>query len=143
MDSTASSGLQLNFGYNICSKKLSSKRGREIHEKIHSVNACASCSTCGKSCQSSTNLKNHNKVHTGEKLNSCSICEKSFAELGNMKRHMKLHRGEDSRYPQQCNLCSKWLSTKSGLQYHLTTHSEAKPFACSLCGKKVFKSCHP
>lgn len=59
-------------------------------------------------------------------------CEKAYSTKYNLKRHLECVHEGIKRF--QCDLCSKFLSSKQNLQEHLFTHGQDKLFKCTESG---------
>ncbi|XP_026763768.2 zinc finger protein 239-like [Galleria mellonella] len=66
----------------------------------------------------------------------------SEQELDNEKEKPKKKRGRkkkdadsisDARKPHQCDICGKFLSTKSNLKAHKICHTDMRPYKCTEC----------
>jgi len=59
-------------------------------------------------------------------------CEKSYSTKYNLKRHIECVHDCIKRF--QCEICSKFLSSKQNLQEHIFTHGQDKLFNCTESG---------
>lgn len=59
-------------------------------------------------------------------------CEKSYSTKYNLKRHIECAHDCIKRF--QCEICSKFLSSKQNLQEHIFTHGQDKLFKCTESG---------
>ncbi|KAM7538648.1 hypothetical protein Aperf_G00000058509 [Anoplocephala perfoliata] len=74
----------------------------------------------------------------GIELFNCPLCSTvdiaTRAELtSHLQQHQNNQRREDGKHV--CCFCSSELSSNSSLERHLLTHTNHRPFACSLCDK--------
>ena len=46
---------------------------------------------------------------------------------------------EKAKQKSECSICGKTFQHRSGLAYHMKTHSDEKPYGCGVC-QKLFKS---
>lgn len=120
------------------------------------------CPECGLSFIRRARLLGHLRVHrsrTSSKLPRCDQCNKDFASPKSWIVHLKLHK----RNPFWCLTCAKGFKEEAALDKHLqshnlgqhkrsicrnsfhmsthlknyyTTHSGAKPYQCTGCGKR-------
>lgn len=63
----------------------------------------------------------------------CTICQKCFKSRNNCKYHLFCDKTRTK--PFQCNQCDKQFITHAHMNYHQSTHSNDKQFACSHCQK--------
>ncbi|CDS36940.1 ras responsive element binding protein 1 [Echinococcus multilocularis] len=74
----------------------------------------------------------------GVELFNCPLCSTANittrAELtSHLQQHQNSQRREDGKHV--CCFCASELSSNSSLERHLLTHTNHRPFACSLCDK--------
>ncbi|KAL5103796.1 U2 small nuclear ribonucleoprotein auxiliary factor 35 kDa subunit-related protein 2 [Taenia crassiceps] len=74
----------------------------------------------------------------GVELFNCPLCSTADittrAELtSHLQQHQNNQRREDGKHV--CCFCASELSSNSSLERHLLTHTNHRPFACSLCDK--------
>jgi uncharacterized Zn-finger protein len=93
------------------------------------------CAECGKFFSSASNRRRHMRVHTGEKPYGCQSCHKRFSDTGQLKRHLWTHEQGPGLYKCEESRCDKTFHQACHLERHALTHSGAKPFACTLCGR--------
>ena len=89
-------------------------------------------------CESAQETRNRS---SGEKVSYvCEQCSKTFALLASMKAHTYCVHGnnsKDRRYT--CGECAKVFSNRKSLVEHVLTHTQEKPFKCSIC-EDTFRS---
>ncbi|XP_022817550.1 zinc finger protein 569-like isoform X2 [Spodoptera litura] len=93
------------------------------------------CEICSKSYIQRAQLQRHLEIHTG---NLCTKCETPFPSRAKLLVHMREHMGLDKLHCpiKTCTYYTKAFSTESGLNHHLKTHGDDKPYSCEVCDKK-------
>lgn len=85
------------------------------------------CVKCGEYCcpPTLTPLLEFNSV--------IRLAGKRFTQKSFLDNHELSDCGRAPRY--KCDVCGKCLATKGSMKIHMITHTGARNFACSLCGK--------
>ncbi|XP_066156635.1 uncharacterized protein [Euwallacea fornicatus] len=97
---------------------------------------------CGEVFHSKKKLAWHKEIHDA-KPKSCTQCSEKFIHMASLTRHMRrAHNAEylpDNRNPSmsnaECHIC-KGIYLKTSLDAHLKTHTNQRPFSCSICNKE-------
>lgn len=88
-------------------------------------------------------VPNVNKTH------ACSLCSRSYAHKDSLRLHMKSKHlnttsvDEKSSKAKQskpkerflCTYCGQSFTWKRGLESHILTHSDERPYSCDICNK--------
>lgn len=130
----------------LCTKDFSYPKDLRRHMLIHLKIKPFACSECGKKYRQRYDLIDHIKVHTQEKPFRCDICGESFSKSKSLRRHnQKEHQTKPENIPSadvssqssefKCPQCPRSLKSLESLKTHALTHSESKPYSCSLCVK--------
>ena len=75
-----------------------------------------------------------------EVKNKCKFCGKVFSVASNLNRHVRrVHEGPNSPVEKNvtCEECDLSFRDNHQLKVHQRTHSQEKPFSCSLCSFKA------
>ncbi|GBP11306.1 Zinc finger protein 595 [Eumeta japonica] len=154
-----------------CDKSFSRIDVLRMHNFIHTGEKPYKCNFCEYACRDPTSLKRHEarhmgilpqyrcqickykcekkwalKQHVAEKhLNldvrkyKCGQCEKNYKKKVLLNNHIRsVH---DQCKPYQCDVCKKYLTTRSNLMSHMNRHFGERVSACDYdgCGK-TFKT---
>ena len=134
------------FYCDICQKKFTTKRAKELHQKsIHDKIKDIECWYCDKAFTQSSNLATHvKKYHFSEVGDDqyqfrCPECNKDFSSKGHLKRHLEnVHEKKKKIF---CEICQKGFSTKADADRHLrTVHEKLRNFKCEFCKNRAFKT---
>ncbi|XP_034553908.1 zinc finger protein 90-like [Notolabrus celidotus] len=88
------------------------------------------CDQCNKSFTTEKSWESHIKLHKRKPF-WCVSCSKGFFNEQSLEKHQLRH---DQR-KHTCNICSKSFILHTQLMHHHNTHTGAKPFQCTVCGK--------
>lgn len=129
----------------VCGRLLSSRKALDIHMRIHEDIVPFVCEACGKSFRQQSNLRSHIlNVHTDEATFQCEKCPKKLKSLALWKVHMRFHACKEGLDKSKtlslgkfytCSFCPKTFATATQHKTHLRTHSNERPFGCTLCSK--------
>lgn len=92
------------------------------------------CSLCDKKFKRKYALKKHTTAHTtGRSRNfKCTICQKAFFGNGGLKRHTLIHTHTQDGGNFACYFCKKRFMQRTALGVHIRSHTQEKPFICSV-----------
>ncbi|XP_070550844.1 zinc finger protein 782-like [Ptychodera flava] len=114
-----------------CGKGFSERRQLVEHGCSHTNKGIKTCNICGFQPKTFLGLKWHEASHMHE-VHACDQCSKNFNSKLSLKQHKK--GCHEAKYT--CT-CGKTFGLKSGYTAHLKTHSDEKPFQCTLCSYKA------
>lgn len=132
-----------NFKCKHCDFSFNSKTTLKKHQPVHAngkligvkadLNGMYRCTLCIRRFTNVCNLSKHMKVHNNNQyLYDCVRCMRQFDLVRDRNRHESQCEG---RY-YECHLCKVYVAKlKIHMQYHMRTHSGAKPFLCLACNK--------
>lgn len=122
-----------------CKKKFSSPAHLKAHSATHTNDYPYKCSLCSKGYVKSDGLKEHVKVQHENILNICEHCGKQFKQFKYFQQHVAKHLGVAQKEAKVflCNLCDKLFHTYTGYNRHMKKHAGTLGTVCNLCGVKV------
>ncbi|KAG7242197.1 hypothetical protein INR49_024243 [Caranx melampygus] len=88
------------------------------------------CDQCNKNFTSMKSWLSHTEIHK-EKPFWCLSCAKGFTDEVSLDKHLQSH----SLRQHKCDVCHKRFKVAAQLRNHYNTHTGAKPYQCSFCGK--------
>ena len=105
------------------------------------------CNLCGKIFSYKANLARHLKSHNKQEIEkvACDQCSKICSNKYRLNVHMKTHAPKSEVARQKvkslCNICSKWLASRTLGDHTKSAHGENKHQPCSSCGNNFRLSC--
>ena len=122
---------------NMCDKVFFTATNLAVHKKnIHSEtsnNKELLCEYCSGSFSNHEQLKQHQKRHFGSEY-PCNLCEKTFRWDSSLNSHMQAaHNSSPPAF--KCNNCGRCFKDKNNYIKHMFTHSNVKPYSCTMCRK--------
>lgn len=89
------------------------------------------CSVCKNEFETLYEKLSHMKI-CQEKIFQCNHCDKKFSKKCHLNKHLKQVSGELNII---CGICNKVCRDKHDYKIHSLSHSNERPFKCSLCEK--------
>ncbi|XP_046402036.1 zinc finger protein 62 homolog [Ischnura elegans] len=116
-----------------CGLRIRTKTSLIRHKAVHTNEKPYLCSTCGISFRDSILLRNHMRMHLGIKVYKCEICDAQFTASNILHAHLRRHTKEKTHV---CGQCKKSFMSKQRLASHiLCVHDKIKAFQCDICSK--------
>ena len=113
------------------------------HMASHSKERTFTCNVqgCDKKFSTVYNLNSHLKLHERTFLFSCTNCEDKFQTERELQLHVRKEHREEVAPPLACPMpdCEKTYYTKSTLDAHIRSHTNAPSLKCDICFKKFDK----
>ncbi|XP_045189991.2 zinc finger protein 583-like [Mercenaria mercenaria] len=95
------------------------------------------CKICKKRFYEQNELNIHMHFHDSERSFVCDFCGKAFFMYNNLYIHLRKHRHQVEGKKPHCNICNKYFSDVSYLEFHKkVTHMKVRNCICEICGKK-------
>ena len=123
----------------VCDKKFKFTSCLKKHLKIHDANKeTFTCDKCGIKYTSKSSLELHiGRDHATSKPSiPCPHCSKMFYTQSHLSQHNSQCHGIKKFL---CTLCDYQAVNKSRFNKHMLSHSDERPYPCSMCSLK-FKS---
>ncbi|CAG2257128.1 KRAB [Mytilus edulis] len=137
------------FECHICSKKIATEKGLEIHLRVHTGAKPFVCETCGKGFAQKGNMLSHQAIHFDDRPFECEECHKTFKKKFDLYKHKKRHKvkhtvatgdvtfleGAGKIYNCPLDDCDGIFCSTTDLRLHMRRHNNEKPYECSICFK--------
>ncbi|XP_048001189.1 zinc finger protein 595-like [Leguminivora glycinivorella] len=92
------------------------------------------CPQCDKVLTKMIHLKRHLKsIHAGITEFRCHICSKYLSKKTALRRHLDMHNNVKRPKNHPCDWCGRAFLSNSSLQFHMNTHTGARPYKCTEC----------
>lgn len=92
------------------------------------------CDYCEKSFDNRSNLMRHMNLHKDVTPNYvCEQCGASYSAMHSLKEHMNDKHTKKKMHV--CEVCNREFTNRHLYKNHVVTHSEDRPFACTICSK--------
>ncbi|XP_060072162.1 zinc finger protein 62 homolog [Ylistrum balloti] len=141
---------ELYHACDVCSKRFDSMQSLEEHQTAHVDSKNYACGICGRDFSEEDELSDHLNEHPTAKPFKCQVCYTQFISLTVFATHMDIHLADKSvvdttnqlsnkeqpskQFP--CKYCDRVFSTSVQRWAHSAVHEKARPYSCSICGKK-------
>lgn len=116
----------ISFSNTFCSFSI-----RHLAAKSHK------CDHCEKSFDTRSNLTRHMQIH--KDITPSFVCEQcggSYATIHTLREH--INDKHTKKKLHTCEVCQREFTNRHLYRNHIATHSEDRPFACTIC-TKAFK----
>lgn len=123
------------FSCTVCSKKFSSSKYCELHEKRHNSDPSFFCKICDKGFLSKLNMSKHIVADHKPGQVRCEMCDEVLPSLPDLLKHMK---SPEITVNSQCSDCSESFDTCSSLDFHM--RKEHGFVICGSCKRQIAKS---
>ena len=118
-----------------CDKSFTCKASLNKHIQLkHTADKVYRCINCSKTFKLESDIQRHMFTHTSVRPFKCTLCTKSYTCKSSLKQHINLNHGK-LKQKLLCVFCARTFNTQQDLDRHVTTHTGAKPWRCSVCGK--------
>lgn len=95
------------------------------------------CDHCEKSFDTRSNLTRHMQIHKDVTPSFvCEQCGGSYATMHALREH--INDRHTKKKVHICEVCQREFTNRHLYRNHIATHSEDRPFACTIC-TKAFK----
>lgn len=144
----------------VCKKILPSIGDLIQHNRSHQKKGMLQCPDCTLQFQYPAHLLRHLKTHkkgentapppkeeqphikdsgkepTESKQHQCSLCQEVFNDPHQHRKHCLTHISGSS----SCPFCKQKFTSRRCLLRHMIRHTGEKPYSCTNCGKRFFRS---
>ncbi|XP_021354147.1 zinc finger protein 836-like [Mizuhopecten yessoensis] len=148
----------------VCCQRFDSLLSLQEHQAAHIGSQKYTCGICGNNCTDKDELNTHLHDHPSAKPFKCQVCCEKYSSVTQFTIHMESHLTDKSeqdtandknarlspeankqsesnsmdesgkRFP--CKYCDLIFSTAAQRWAHSAVHDKARPYSCSVCGKK-------
>ena len=91
------------------------------------------CNICDRKCSSLRAKDMHISTHSTPTI-PCQHCGKMFSNNYYLKLHIQNLHTPDEEKKIKCNICNKGFNTVVSYEGHVNMHKGVKPFVCEECG---------
>lgn len=127
----------------LCRKIYYDEKELEDHEKTCKGDSRKNCTKCSFNSNVYKELCDHTmQCHPEVQILKCSECDMIFLHGFKLKAHMRSHQPQQERPKKKrdrpkklykCPLCDREMRSQSGLQSHISSHNQIRPFTCTEC----------
>lgn len=111
---------------------------RTVHN-IENVFRCTECRATFKYQRNlDTHRLKHTDQSGERKYLICEYCQKGFPKKGNLRKHMIVHIPKPYRVQYTCHICAMTFDRQNNLIRHVNNHDPTKHATCQFC-KKTFR----
>ena len=122
-----------------CGRRFHGSANLMMHMRSHGDRKFL-CEVCDKAFVQLHHLTDHMKIHSDVRQYSCEVCGMQFKWRQALKTHFDLLHNPDFVCQFICDICGHNFPSKHRLGEHKVSHSDARPFACNVCGKSYKKA---
>ena len=121
-----------NYECEICHEKFGTAAYFSHMRKVHTKSS-SFCEDCGLTFDSNMTLKNHwKKAHDPTRVETFK-CPVDCDFVTTIEKDFYAHLNKDHHYNWKCDICGKVFTRSTGLNDHMTIHTQKKEFFCFLC----------